>query len=150
MCVSVPAMMETRRFCSRLKLAKSRTQSTKVRATRLATLPMQRPNLTDLPLPRKKGRNGDGRKAPFPDCRCRRGCEDYKRIRLCHERGQQRLRVFQIGGIEALGEPAVDGREQLTRFGPTALIAPQPRETRRRTQFIGFGLLPACDAKRLF
>src|SRR5580704_10453961 len=37
--------------------------------------------------------------------------ENYKRIRLRHERGRQRLGVFQIGGIEALGEPAEDGRE---------------------------------------
>jgi hypothetical protein len=37
---------------------------------------------------------------------------------------EQALRFFQIGGVEALGEPAVDWREQVTRFGPPALFAP--------------------------
>ena len=35
-----------------------------------------------------------------------------------------RLCLFQIGGVEALGEPAVNRREQITRFGPPALFAP--------------------------
>src|SRR5205823_7503191 len=34
--------------------------------------------------------------------------------------------LLQIGGIETLGEPAVDGREQIARFGPPAVLAPQP------------------------
>ena len=37
---------------------------------------------------------------------------------------EQRLCLFQIGGIEALGEPAVDRCEQIARFGPPALLAP--------------------------
>src|SRR5437764_13632131 len=39
---------------------------------------------------------------------------------------EQRLGLFQIGGVEALGEPAVEGREQLARFGPPTLLAPSP------------------------
>jgi hypothetical protein len=37
---------------------------------------------------------------------------------------EQHLRVLQIGGAEALGEPAVNGREQLARLRPPALFAP--------------------------
>ena len=47
---------------------------------------------------------------------------------------EQRLGVFEIGGIEAFGEPAVDGREQLARLAPPALFSPQPRQARRRAQ----------------
>ena len=64
-----------------------------------------------------------GRSAPVRELRSRRGCEDYKRIRLRHERGQQRLGVFQIGGIEALGEPAVDGCEFQRRNTPCRRIS---------------------------
>jgi len=35
---------------------------------------------------------------------------------------EQHLCVLQIGGVEALGEPAVNGRQQLARFGPPALF----------------------------
>ena len=37
---------------------------------------------------------------------------------------EQGLRLFQVGGVEALGEPAVDRREEIAGFGPTALLAP--------------------------
>ena len=57
--------------------------------------------------------------------------------------GEQSGRLFQIGGIEALGEPSVNWREQIARLGPPALFAPQPGETRRGTQLQGFcPLLP--------
>ena len=41
---------------------------------------------------------------------------------------EQRLCFFQIGGVEALGEPAVEGREQVARLAPPALLAPEPGE----------------------
>src|SRR6516162_3915637 len=63
---------------------------------------------------------------------------------------EQGLGVLQIGGIEALGEPAIDGREQFMRLGPPALFAPQPSEARRGAQLIGCCLLPARDTQRLF
>jgi len=47
---------------------------------------------------------------------------------------EHRLRIFQVGGVEALGEPAVDRGEQIARFHPSALLAPQPAEARRRAQ----------------
>ena len=39
---------------------------------------------------------------------------------------EQPLCFFQIGGVEALGEPTVDGGEQIMSLGPPALLAPQP------------------------
>jgi hypothetical protein len=41
---------------------------------------------------------------------------------------EQRLCVLQIGGVEAFGEPAVDRREKVAGFGPSALLAPEPGE----------------------
>ena len=38
---------------------------------------------------------------------------------------EQHLCVLQIGGVEALGELAVNGRQQLARFGPPTLFGPQ-------------------------
>ena len=40
---------------------------------------------------------------------------------------KQRLRLDEIARVEALGEPAVDGRQQLAGLGGTALLAQQPR-----------------------
>jgi hypothetical protein len=48
---------------------------------------------------------------------------------------EQRLRFFQIGGVEALGEPAINRGEQIAGLGAPALVAPQPREACRGTQF---------------
>jgi RNA-directed DNA polymerase len=36
---------------------------------------------------------------------------------------EQRLRLFEIGRAEAFGEPAVNGREQIARFGGAPVIA---------------------------
>ena len=55
---------------------------------------------------------------------------------------EQRLGVFEIGGIEAFGEPAVDGCQQTVRCGPPALLTPQPGEARRGAQLKRFRLLP--------
>jgi len=41
---------------------------------------------------------------------------------------EQRLCLFQIGGVEALGEPAVDGCEQVAGFSMAALVAAHPGE----------------------
>src|SRR6516225_6793105 len=56
--------------------------------------------------------------------------------------------VFQVGGVEALGEPAVDGREQLARLAPPALFSPQPRQARRRAQLPRLRLLRSSDLER--
>src|SRR6516225_7322510 len=41
---------------------------------------------------------------------------------------EQRFGTLQIGGVEALGEPAVDRGEKIARLGGLALVAPQPGE----------------------
>src|SRR5262245_42305543 len=60
---------------------------------------------------------------------------------------EQRLRLLQIGGIEALGEPAVDRCEEVAGFGATALIAPKPGEAHDGAQLPEFGLLLSGDAE---
>jgi len=62
-----------------------------------------------------------------------------------HESVEQCLCLFQIGGIEPLGKPAVDGRQQFVRLGPAALFTPKPGEIGRGTQFERFCLLPPGD-----
>jgi hypothetical protein len=54
----------------------------------------------------------------------------------------QNHRVFEVWCVEAFGELAVDLSEQVTRLAPPTLLAPQPGETSRGTQFEGFRLLP--------
>ena len=54
--------------------------------------------------------------------------------RLCGEQPflgkvfKKRLRILQVGGIEAFGEPAVHGREQVVGVPPLAPIGPKPGE----------------------
>ena len=73
-----------------------------------------------------------------------------------HARGRSRqlieqpLRFFQIGGVEAFGEPSVNRREQLARFRATTPFPPQPREARCRAQLIGRRLAVSRDAQRFF
>ena len=46
---------------------------------------------------------------------------------------EQRLRLFQIGRVEALGEPGVDWRKEVAGLGAVALIAAQPDSNRYRS-----------------
>ena len=66
---------------------------------------------------------------------------------------EQHLCVLQIGGVEALGEPAVNGRQQLARFGPPALFGPQLGEgsSQRAIPMIGccFGPVRNCEISQL-
>ena len=48
---------------------------------------------------------------------------------------EQRLRLFQIGGVEAFVEPAVNRSDEIASFDAPALLAPQPGEARGRAQF---------------
>jgi hypothetical protein len=50
-------------------------------------------------------------------------------LRSC-QRVEQRLSVRKVGRFEALGEPAVDRREQVVRFLPLAVLRPQAGEAR--------------------
>jgi len=47
--------------------------------------------------------------------------------RLFRQLMEQRLGVLQVGGIEALGEPAVDFSEHRARLGAAALLVEEPR-----------------------
>jgi hypothetical protein len=54
---------------------------------------------------------------------------------------QQRLRLLQIPGVEAFGEPIVNRDKQLIRVLASALAPPQPCEAGRGAQLPGFRLL---------
>jgi hypothetical protein len=56
-------------------------------------------------------------------------------------------RLFQIDGVEALGEPAVNGRQEISGCCTPASFAPQPGEARRGAQLIGLGVLLSRDAQ---
>src|SRR5215469_17433130 len=45
---------------------------------------------------------------------------------------KQRLGVFQVGGVEAFGEPAVDGSEETVRGSVVAALPQHSCETHRR------------------
>jgi hypothetical protein len=59
---------------------------------------------------------------------------------------EQRLGLFEIGGIEPLGKPAVDWGEQRHRLFAPALLAAQAGEARRAEQFPGLRVLPSRHA----
>src|SRR5437870_4194248 len=61
---------------------------------------------------------------------------------------EQRLCVFEIGRVEAFGEPAVDRGEKIAGFGVTALVAAEPGEARGGAQFPELGPLLLSDAQR--
>src|SRR5262245_43659463 len=60
---------------------------------------------------------------------------------------QQRLGLLEVGGVKALGEPAVDRRQQRARFVPLALLLPQAAEAHSSAQLQGFGLLAVGDVE---
>src|SRR5215831_8275915 len=53
-------------------------------------------------------------------------------LRLSPQLFQQRLGLLQVGGVEALGEPAVDRGQELARFHALALLLPQARQAHGR------------------
>ena len=68
------------------------------------------------------------------------------RIRgMLYQLVEQPLRVFQVGGVEALGEPSVDGCEQVAGLALPALLAPQPGEACSGAQFVAARALIAGD-----
>jgi hypothetical protein len=58
---------------------------------------------------------------------------------------QKSLGLLQVERIEALGEPAVDRREQFSSLLRLPLIAPEPHHARRRAQFPGLCFLLASS-----
>ena len=63
---------------------------------------------------------------------------------------EQLLRFFQVGGVKALGEPAIDGREEVASLGEAAPVAVKPGEVCGRAQFERAGLLALGDRQQLF
>jgi hypothetical protein len=59
---------------------------------------------------------------------------------------EQRLCLFEIGRVEAFGEPAVDRREKLAGFDLPTLLAAQPGQAHGSAQFPKLGLLLSGDA----
>ena len=64
---------------------------------------------------------------------------------LCRELVEQRFCVSQVERVEALGEPAVDGREGIAGLGAPALVAAKPGEARGSAQFVAACALLAGD-----
>jgi len=62
---------------------------------------------------------------------------------------EQRFGVLHVGGIEALGEPAIHRCEQLACLALPALLAPKPREAHRGAQLKRFRLLFSRNRNRL-
>jgi hypothetical protein len=60
---------------------------------------------------------------------------------------EQRLCLFEIGCVEALGEPAVNGGEKVARFGGPTLVAAEAGKARGGAQFPQLGLLLLGDAQ---
>ena len=61
---------------------------------------------------------------------------------------EKSLRLFQIGRIEAFGEPLVDGSEEVARFHGAALITTEPGETHGGAQLPYFCALPPRHSQR--
>src|SRR5450631_1971679 len=65
----------------------------------------------------------------------------------CVQLVEQGLSLFQVARAEPFSEPAIDRSEKIPGLVPLALIAPQPRQACRRTQFPGFCLLRTRDSQ---
>src|SRR5271168_1004975 len=83
----------------------------------------------------------------------RRGTEACRRHPLRTARSfqlvEQRLCLFEIGGGEAFGEPAVDWGKQVAGCGAATLAAPQPGKARGGAQLPELGFLLSGDAEGL-
>src|SRR5262245_50426126 len=81
---------------------------------------------------------------------CRATCHKRERTALSsRERLQQRLRLLEVGGVKALGEPAIDCRQQFVRLGALALLLPQAAQAHGGAQLPGLGLLAAGNGQGL-
>src|SRR5262249_51620131 len=72
-----------------------------------------------------------------------------RRLSLGLQFVEQRLGVLQVGGVEALGEPAVDFSKHRARFVAAIGVAEQAREADRGAQFPRLGFLSMRDSDRL-
>src|SRR5215472_7960419 len=65
--------------------------------------------------------------------------------RVSRQLGEECCRFLKVGGVEAFGEPAVDGCEQVACLAEPALLAPQAGEARGGAQFVASRALLAGD-----
>jgi hypothetical protein len=63
------------------------------------------------------------------------GTFQHGRLHLIAELTEKRLRVFQVAGVEAFGEPSGEWDEEVARGGALALVAPEAREAGRCASF---------------
>ena len=68
---------------------------------------------------------------------------------LSPELFQQRLGLLEVGGIKALGELAIDRRQQVVGLGLIALLLPQATQACRDPQFQRLRLLVASNLEGL-
>ena len=66
-----------------------------------------------------------------------------------HQLVEQRFGFFEIGCVEAFGEPTVDRREDVTGFDLAALVAAEPDEAYGSAQFPKLGLLSLGNTESL-
>src|SRR5207249_10116103 len=62
---------------------------------------------------------------------------------------EQRVRLLQVGRVEALGEPAIHLRQQVAGLIALALLLPEPTQGHGGAQLPGFSLLAARYAEGL-
>jgi len=62
---------------------------------------------------------------------------------------KQRLCLFQVGRVKAFGEPAIDWRKKVARFGSTTLVAAEPGEAHSGAQFPELCFLLPSDVEGL-
>jgi hypothetical protein len=60
------------------------------------------------------------------------------------QRVQQCLRLLQVGGVKSLGDPAIDGCQEVIGLSPLALLQPEASKAYRDPQFWRLGLLPVA------
>ena len=63
-------------------------------------------------------------------------------IASSRQRVEQRFRLAQVGGVEPLGEAAIDGRQEIATFITPPLASPEFGECRSGSQFPELCLLP--------
>ncbi len=59
----------------------------------------------------------------------------YSQKRTLAELVEKRLCILEVRSIEAFGEPIIDRRKQVARFGRFALVLPQASEAHRSAKF---------------
>ena len=62
---------------------------------------------------------------------------------------EQGFGFLKISRVKALGEPAIERRQQLIGGGPLTLLLPQPTQTHRGAQFQRFRLLAVSYSESL-